>query len=222
MSTSRNVAPDGSSARHVAGGITATSSSSSSARSRRSPRSRRRSTAGRATDRRTARGSGRGPSLVGDDRRLVGIERVEEPSQDGRDERRHVAADDDHAFEAGSSARQPGRRDRRADPRRRRRRGRCARRSGHRWPDVRCRDHRRCPVRRRATASMHAVEHRSAVDGLGELVAPEPRRPAAGEDDRRDRGRSSGGWRPAPSDRARGRPGSAAGSPAGRGPRGSP
>ena len=130
-----------------------------------------------------------GPSAAGGPDRVVEDDGVDPAASsaasiaasDRRDERRHVAADDEDG-RAGRLAR-PGSRpasgpskatrswidaDRRGQDRRAVRRATTTRTSSHNG----------------RTASIGVVEQRPAVDRLGQLVATEPARSAAGEDDR--------------------------------------
>ena len=176
--------------------------------------------------RRRAIGSGDGSPLASSRARIdgIGAEGREQLPEHSRHEGRHVARHDEHAIDVGAE---------RGEPRREARerafegRGVVATRtpSGTRGS---------CPGAATTTMSSATacdggdgvVEQRAAVDRLGELVAPEAGRPPAREDDRADPlGHRRSCRRPrarAPSARAHGRRASAAGSLAGRGPRGSP
>jgi hypothetical protein len=119
---------------------------------------------------------------VREDGGLATAERLDQPLEDRRDERRHVATDDEHALDPWIERAQP-----RGDPTQR-----TLVRAivvGHRhirWdarPGVRRNDDHDVGDHR-AKAIDDVVEHRPTCDGLDELVAPEPRRPAAGKDDR--------------------------------------
>ena len=218
VSMSRRVAPSGSMARQVASGTTSGSQRPGSARSRRSPAARSRS-ARRAPVAADDHRAAAGPAVVLEDDGVdAGVERRDHRPSTADDERRHVAADD----EDDRLARRPeaGAGSRRVGPRRRPGRGRPGRRSGTAGRRARRGDHD--DLGRDGPDGVDGVvEQRPAVDRFGQLVAAEPARPAAGEDRRRSPACVAVTWRRAGA-RARGRPASGAGSPAGRGRPGSP